>query len=186
MFFFLIFGRLQLMNASHRCLFSRLVVLVVVLPYSLIYFFWCHVPFIPKNFSRLRVHTLSLSPTLLKILYPPMYTACCISKCKTSEKNIYEIMTISFIFSLFSFLSIQYRVFIKYCVFSKAFLCFPSVLVCVHRPGRQNINAAAELVEFRKITKTEGKNTIFYEHPGFCTFALQNGENRDQRNVYGN
>ena len=37
-----------------------------------------------------------------------------------------------------------YRVFIKYCVFSDfleifrtlAFLCFPSVSVCVHTPGR--------------------------------------------------
>ena len=38
----------------------------------------------------------------------------------------------------------SYRVFIKYCVFSEffqlfrtlAFLCFPSVSVCVHTPGR--------------------------------------------------
>ena len=65
------------------------------------------------------------------------------------------------------------RVFIKYCVISKDFrtfwtlvvLCFPLVSVCVHTPGRQNSSAAAELEESRKITKSKGKNTIFYEHP---------------------
>ena len=54
-----------------------------------------------------------------------------------------------------------YRVFTKYCVFSEdfkifrtlAFLCFSLVSVCVHTPGRQNTSAAAELAEFRKITK---------------------------------
>ena len=39
-----------------------------------------------------------------------------------------------------------------------AFLCFPSVLVCVHTPGRYKTSAAAELVEFRKITKFFGNN----------------------------
>ena len=54
-----------------------------------------------------------------------------------------------------------YRVFIKYCVFSEdfkifralAFLCFPSVSVCVHTQDRYNTCAAAELAEFRKITE---------------------------------
>jgi len=31
--------------------------------------------------------------------------------------------------------------------------------------GRENTGAAAELVEFRKIPKLQGKNTIFNEHP---------------------
>jgi len=68
-------------------------------------------------------------------------------------------------------LTCKYRVFIKYCAFSKdfrifrtlTFLCFPLVSVCVHTPGRKNTGAAAELAEFRKITT--GKNTIFNEHP---------------------
>ena len=34
-----------------------------------------------------------------------------------------------------------------------AFLCFPSVSVCVHTLGRKNTSAAAELAEFRRITK---------------------------------
>ena len=42
------------------------------------------------------------------------------------------------------FVPVYYRVFIKYCVFSEdfkifltlAFLCFPSLPVCVHKPGR--------------------------------------------------
>ena len=54
-----------------------------------------------------------------------------------------------------------YRVFIKYCVFLEdfrifktlAFLCFPSVSVCVHTTGRYNTSAAVELTEIRKITK---------------------------------
>ena len=52
----------------------------------------------------------------------------------------------------------NYRVFIKFCVFSKefrifrtlVFLCFPSVSVCVHILGRENTSDAAELAEFRK------------------------------------
>jgi len=50
-----------------------------------------------------------------------------------------------------SYNPITYRVFIKYCVFrmfkifqTLAFPCFPSVLVCVHTPGRQNTSAAAQ------------------------------------------
>ena len=46
-----------------------------------------------------------------------------------------------------------------------AFLCFPLVSVCVHTPGRYNTSAGAELAELRKITKFQGKNTIFNEHP---------------------
>ena len=47
-----------------------------------------------------------------------------------------------------------------------ASLCFPSVSVCEHTPDRQNTSAAAELAEFRKITKFEGKtqylmNTLY-------------------------
>ena len=73
------------------------------------------------------------------------------------------------------------RVFIKYCVFLKyfkifrtlVFLCFPLVSVCVHTAGRQNTSAAAELAEFRKITKFKGKNTTFNEHPVCkCIFHL--------------
>ena len=47
-----------------------------------------------------------------------------------------------------------------------AFLCFPSVSVCVHTPGRENTSAAAELAEFRKIQKIKEKtqylmNTLY-------------------------
>ena len=53
--------------------------------------------------------------------------------------------------------------FIKYCFFSdflkifwtRAFLCFPSVSVCVHTPGRQKTSAAAELAEFRLLKKLD-------------------------------
>ena len=62
-----------------------------------------------------------------------------------------------------------YSVFIKYCVFSTdfrifrtlAFLCFPSVSVCVHKTGREKTNAAAELADFIKITKFQGKKTQY-------------------------
>ena len=55
---------------------------------------------------------------------------------------------------------LPYRVFIKYCVFSKI-LKYSGLLPfsvsprcqCVHTPGRKNTSAAAELAEFRKITK---------------------------------
>ena len=50
-----------------------------------------------------------------------------------------------------------YRVFLKYCVFFEDFeifrSLFPSVLMCVHTPDRWNTSPAAELAEFRKITK---------------------------------
>ena len=67
----------------------------------------------------------------------------------------------------------RYGVFIKYCVFIKRFQNIPdSVLslfslgVGVHTSGRQNTSAAAELAEFRKITKFYGKtqylmNTLY-------------------------
>ena len=77
------------------------------------------------------------------------------------------------------------RVFIKYCVFfskilkyifrTLAFLGFPSVSVYAYTVTmdfilgppdvRSNTSAAAGLAEFRKITKSSGKNTIFNEHP---------------------
>ena len=67
--------------------------------------------------------------------------------------------------------TVWYRVFIKYCVFfddfkifwTLAFLCFPSVSVCAQT--KQITSAAAELAEFRNITKFQGKNIICYEHP---------------------
>ena len=45
-----------------------------------------------------------------------------------------------------------------------ASLGLPSVSVSVHN-GRSNTSAAAELAEFRKITKFEGKTTLINEHP---------------------
>ena len=59
-------------------------------------------------------------------------------------------------------LILRYRVFIKYRGFfsevlkifrTLAFLCFPSVSVCVQTTGRYKTSAAEELAEFRKITK---------------------------------
>ena len=65
----------------------------------------------------------------------------------------------------------RYRVFIKYCVFSEdfkifrtlAFLCFPSVSVCVHTHTRrvEHHSAAAELVEFRKSQNLKEKTQYF-------------------------
>ena len=39
-------------------------------------------------------------------------------------------------------------------------LCFPSVSVCGHTPGRQNTSAAAELAELRKLKKFKEKYNI--------------------------
>ena len=46
------------------------------------------------------------------------------------------------------------------------FLCFPSVSVC------GQTSASAELAEFRKNTKFQGKNTKFNEHPVYGDWLL--------------
>ena len=62
-------------------------------------------------------------------------------------------------FVIFNTVYIMYRVFIKYCVFFRRFwnifrtlasLCFPSVSVCVHTPGRSNTSTAAEKSQYFK------------------------------------
>ena len=85
-----------------------------------------------------------------------------------------------YVIKVVSAFTVIYRVFIKYCVFSKdfklfrtlAFICFPSWSVCVNIPGRKNTSAAAELAELRKITKLKDKtqylmNTLYLNtvHP---------------------
>ena len=65
--------------------------------------------------------------------YVPTISFCLYISLATSIKNVLSIRS-----------SFKYRVFIKYCVFFEyfkifrtlAFLCFPSVSVCVHTPGR--------------------------------------------------
>ena len=119
----------------------------------------------------------------------------CLLKCLTVSLSIC-LCKVCLDVCLFAFLSLfcywqtiynllvvsKYRVFIKYCVFFEDFkifrtltsLCFPSVSLCVHKPGKQNTSSPAELTECRKITKFEGKNTLFNKHP-----VAQNGTKLD-------
>ena len=72
-----------------------------------------------------------------------------------------------------SFLPFSYRVFIEYCVFSEdfklfrtlAFLCFPSVSVCVHTPAGRTPVLQQNLQSTEKSQNFLEKNTIIKEHP---------------------
>ena len=73
--------------------------------------------------------------------------------------------------------------FIKYCVFSKILKYildsyFPLLSVSV-RNDRLNTSAAAELVEYRKITTFLTKNTIFNEHPVYALLSIKDIMNKN-------